>query len=279
MLAPLLHTAVAMRRATFPKIILGTFVTILLCSLSVQAQVKLAGQNCEIESDLKDLALTQMLTEEADQMVPKVNRFFEMLGFSKMPEGKKVRIKFFNNVEKMKSQTSMAGHQDVNMQGFFDHSTHQIGITYLGNRDEAKRLLVHEFAHLVLHAQGEKLAPWVDEGFADFISRDSDTLEFFETKKIPAVTQTILQMANAQGQLPSIDDLAKTSHTQFYGKDQDIRYAFSVAIMAYVLNQQGPRIFGNFVRAVSQGANPREWMNQNVDPHFEEHFKTWMLGT
>ena len=119
----------------------------------------------------------------------------------------------------------------------------------------------------------------MDEGFADFISRDTSTLELFETKKIPAVTQTILQMANNQGNLPAIDDLAKTSHAQFYGKDQDIRYAYSVAIMAYVLNQQGPRIFGNFVRAVSQGSNPREWMNQNVDPHFEEHFKTWMLNS
>ena len=268
-----------MRNTTAHKIFLLTLTIVLFSNLSAQAQVKLAGQNCEIESDIKDAALNQMLTEDADRMIPQVNRFFEMLGFSKLPDGKKVKIKFYNTVEKMKSQTSMAGHQDVNMQGFFDHTSHQIGVTYLGNRDEAKRLLIHEFAHLLLHAQGENLAPWVDEGFADFISRDSNTLEFFETKKIPAVTQTILQMANVQGQLPSIDDLAKTSHAQFYGKDQDIRYAYSVAIMAYVLNQQGPRIFGNFVRAVSQGSNPREWMNQNVDPHFEEHFKTWMLGT
>jgi hypothetical protein len=250
-------------------------ILLVLCSLLTPSRGVFAETNTEIEDQVQLLKNLNRTTEETSQ---RVNRFFQDLGFN-ISSSHTFSVKIFNDHQKMLGEIPQNVAKDSSVLGYYQHGNHEIGVWYGGNMHETQRILRHELTHKGLHQSLQFTPPaWLDEGFAELLSRDLHALRDLNPQGIPTIVQNVLREANNNGKMVQLSDLFQLDNNTFYGENQELHYALSYTVIAYILDQQGPRVLGNLIHATKNGEDITQWLQTRVFNGQKENPREIILG-
>ena len=214
------------------------------------SRVRVFGDATKTDT-LRDIAAIACQTQEQAQ------QFFAILGMA-FPESRDLSIRTFLQQSELAKSIPKDVAQHINAFGSYNHDTAEIQL-WLGT-SEWDRITRHETLHHLLHARFPQIPPWLDEAIAEGFSRNETFLKSARVEKLPSILRDVLDNARATNRLGTYDDVFTLSHREFYGPDQDIRYAKGFAVIAYLTTTQEPRIVGNFLSAVAQGEDASSWL-------------------
>jgi len=223
------------------------------------------GVLAETSTAVQDqVLLLKTLNQTTEQSSHMVHRFFLSMGFSN-PHSQNYEVKIFNDHQEMLSQTPHHVALDASALGYYEHDTHKIAVWYGGNLPETQRILRHEIIHKGLH-QSLGFAPpaWLDEGFAELLSRDEKALRVAKPNGLPTLVKDVLKGAKDNGNLMELSELFQFDHSNFYNQNQEVHYALSYTVIAYLLDQEGSRVLGNLIQAIQNGEEVSNWLQKRV---------------
>lgn len=261
------------------KSLLTLALSLALSAGSVQtlhAELVAKGSFATISTSALDETQVARLTQTADDAIRATQTFVTSMGLSaNLARNPEIRI--YDDRQKLLHDAPSNVAQNPGSLGFFDHDSGRIGVWYGGNTDEVSIRMRHELVHHVLHSSSARELPaWLDEGLAEILSRNPEALGSGKVRSIAAVYKYSLASALKAGTAPHLSDLFNIKHEAFYGSGQDLRYAASYALVAYLLNNQGQRVLGNVI----DQAHDANWFKAQIAngdlEKFERDFYAWV---
>ena len=149
----------------------------------------------------------------------------------------------------------------IELAGYFQGTeTDNVIALSLEKRDEALRIVFHEYTHLVISGTARRMPIWVNEGLAEYDS----TFEMRQDGRggvsgTPIVSHLLLLQ---QHQMLTIDELIgvdRDSPLYQEGDRRSVFYAQSWALVHMMVSSRGPRAdaFERYLALCTQGAEPR----------------------